>query len=152
MRASGPCRGEAVLGMDSVGQRLERLARLRTSGDLSDAEHELLKERLIAGDEGAHLEYKCQVWVQNVGSHEHSLENVETSLERMLNAGVAKGWKLFSVAAASSGASDRFGGHYMITLIWEVPPPKPMTPQEVERERRREVERERKRGGRTTAG
>ena len=110
--------------MDSVGQRLERLARLRTSGDLSDAEHELLKERLIAGDEGAHLEYKCQVWVQNVGSHEHSLENVETSLERMLNAGVAKGWKLFS--AAPSSAARRLpntgnGIHVVMTLIWEVP-------------------------------
>ncbi len=37
--------------MDSVGEELERLARLRASGDLSDAEYELLKERLIAGDE-----------------------------------------------------------------------------------------------------
>ncbi len=38
--------------MDSVEEELERLARLRTSGDLSDAEYELLKARLIAGDEG----------------------------------------------------------------------------------------------------
>ena len=33
--------------MDSVGEELERLARLRASGDLSDEEYELLKSRVI---------------------------------------------------------------------------------------------------------
>ncbi len=33
--------------MDSVGEELERLARLKASGDLSDEEYELLKSRLL---------------------------------------------------------------------------------------------------------
>ena len=33
--------------MDSVGEELERLARLKASGDLSDEEYELLKSRFL---------------------------------------------------------------------------------------------------------
>ncbi len=113
--------------MDSVGQRLERLARLRTSGDLSDAEHELLKARLIAGDEGVHLEYECQVWMQNVGYGLGPLVNLEASLESKLNAGVAKGWKLFSVTPNSCAVAN--GIHVVMTLVWEVPSRTPDEPQ-----------------------
>jgi len=39
--------------VDSVGEELERLARLRASGDLSDSEYELLKAQLIERESAA---------------------------------------------------------------------------------------------------
>ena len=115
------------------------------------------------------MKYKAQIvdgWVDlQSGSPRHPTE-FEPLLQKALDDGVAKGWKLFSVSEAVpsmnnlgainttywEGPKGSTGYQLSVTLIWEVPPPKPTTPQEVERERRREVERKRKRGGRTTAG
>ena len=41
------------LDMDSVGEELERLARLRASGDLTDGEFQSLKARLIGTEPNA---------------------------------------------------------------------------------------------------
>jgi hypothetical protein len=109
------------------------------------------------------MKYKAQV----VDGHKSRLPDpihadleFEPLLQKALDDGVAKGWKLFSVSEATTGITSPHSYQLTVTLIWEVPPPKPTTPQEVERERRREVERERrrevererKRVGRTTAG
>ena len=47
--------------MDSVGEELERLARLRASGDLTDAEYELLKTKLIQDGEITALDQEAEV-------------------------------------------------------------------------------------------
>ena len=112
------------------------------------------------------MKYKSQI----IEGYRHAdpempRRHLDTLLQEALDAGVAKGWKLFSVAAASSGWNERntygrpdtsaantavvnrshapgiAGAQYMITLVWEVPPP---TPQELE-----ELEQQQKR---TTAG
>ena len=100
------------------------------------------------------MTYKAQI----VDGHKSRADPIhgdlefEPLLQKALDDGVAKGWKLFSVSEATTGVMSPHSYQLTVTLIWEVPPPKPTTPQEVERERRREVERERKRVGRTTAG
>ena len=94
------------------------------------------------------MKYKAQI-VDGYKSrlpdpHAAGLE-FEPLLQKALDDGVAKGWKLFSVSEATTGIASRHSYGLTVTLIWEVPSPKPTTPQEVERERRREVERERRR-------
>ena len=94
------------------------------------------------------MKYKAQI-VDGHKSHAdpiHGDLEFEPLLQKALDDGVAKGWKLFSVSEATTGIASRHSYGLTVTLIWEVPSPKPTTPQEVERERRREVERERIRG------
>ena len=56
--------------MDSVGEELERLARLRASGDLTDAEYELLKTKLIQDGEIAALNQEAEADGQEDASEE----------------------------------------------------------------------------------
>ncbi len=56
--------------MDSVGEELERLARLRVSGDLTDAEYELLKTKLIQDGEITALDQEEEVDGQEDASEE----------------------------------------------------------------------------------
>jgi len=58
------------LGVDSVGEELERLARLRASGDLTDAEYELLKTKLIQDGEITALDQEAEVDGQKDASEE----------------------------------------------------------------------------------
>jgi len=67
--------------VDSVGEELERLARLRASGDLTDAEYELLKTQLIHRERGAaHSEKSDRARSQVPGWFTKKERSVHTTL------------------------------------------------------------------------